>query len=99
MVLPFFALLGGSRCLRFSMRATGSQSRAEETALSLHFPIRWEDAPGITMVLLAFGTLVHRLSLPFEFRLIKVLEALALPIRNTLLVSLGAQIESNLHGY
>ena len=61
-------------------------------------PLHREAAPGITMVLLAFGTLVHRLSLPFEFRLIKVLEALALPIRNTLLVSLGAQIESNLHG-
>ena len=40
-------LLGGGRCLKCSMRATGSQSRAEYTALSLHLPFRWEDAPGL----------------------------------------------------
>ena len=42
-----YTLLGGGRCLRCSMRATGSQSRAEETAFSLHLPLQRDDAPGL----------------------------------------------------
>ena len=44
-----YTLLGGGRCLRCSMRATGSQSRAEETAFSLHLPLQRDDAPGLPL--------------------------------------------------